>query len=216
MKITHLTIALACSLAFTSCDKKKVQNETSAPLQAAGTELPAQAQAAEIYRLQSGDKISMQMAKEPSMTTEAEIGKSGSLVFPLIGLVTVKGLSVPELEQKLMGLYRGKHYVDPKISIVIQGYAIRFVRVSGAVLNPGAVPYPEKGAISLAQAVAYAGGILETGNDQKITLSRKKGGADVYSLAAGAKIKLFPGDTVVVPRLPVDKRGKDHDGHDNR
>ena len=57
------------------------------------------------------------------MRLSAKIGKSGALSFPLIGSVYVKGYTVPELEQKLRALYQKDYYVDPKISVLITGYA---------------------------------------------------------------------------------------------
>ena len=74
------------------------------------------------------------------MSRSALIGKSGSISFPLIGSVDLVGLTVPELEQKLVDLYKKDYFVDPKISVIITSYATKSVIVSGAVTKPGAVP----------------------------------------------------------------------------
>ena len=278
--ISPLTIVLACSLVFTACDRKKVQNETPAQpqdtgidrlqsgdtiaakihqspdfdveakidpsgkvffrlignvsvagltiaeleeklqqlyqkdfdlktevslsLKSRGTPKPsAHAQAAEIYRLHSGDKISMRMVAEPGIDTEAKIGKSGSISFPLIGKVSVKGLSRAELEQKLIEMYRVKHFVDPKISVLITDYAGKSFHVSGAVEHPASYGYPEEGTINLAQAIAMSGGIDPDGNIKGITLFRAgKAGSSIHEITAGGSVTINPGDTVVVPRLP--------------
>jgi len=155
-----------------------------------------------IYRLQQGDNIAMTIYQESDMSRSAMIGKSGSISYPLIGNVHVKGLTIPELEEKLRQLYQKDYYVDPKVSVIISSYTKLTVTVSGAVENPGAVAYPEEGALTLAQAVAAAGGIDFDGNTKRITVARKKGGSAVYSLVGGQGVKLSPGDTVVIPRLP--------------
>ena len=82
------------------------------------------------------------------MSRSALIGKSGSISFPLIGSVDLVGLTVPELEQKLVELYKKDYFVDPKISVIITGYATKSVVVSGGVTNSGGVPYPDEGGIS--------------------------------------------------------------------
>ena len=81
--ISPLTIVLACSLVFTACDRKKVQNET-----------PAQPQDTGIDRLQSGDTIAAKIHQSPDFDVEAKIDPSGKVFFRLIGNVSVAGLEV--------------------------------------------------------------------------------------------------------------------------
>lgn len=160
---------------------------------------------AEEYRLQQTDVIRMSIYQEDDMATECMIGKSGAVSFPLIGSVTVKGLTAVEVEAKLKELYQKDYFVDPKVSVIVVSYAKKWVTVSGAVENPGNVPYPEEGTINLASAVAMAGGVMEDGNSRSITVARKKGGSTTYSLANSGKVTLYPGDTVVIPRIPRPK-----------
>ncbi|BDS07616.1 hypothetical protein NT6N_26560 [Oceaniferula spumae] len=155
------------------------------------------------YRLQQTDVIRMTIYQEDDMTTEALIGKSGSVSFPLIGPVEVKGLTVDEVAKTVKDLYEKDYFVDPMVSVVVVTYAKKWVSISGAVENPGNVAYPEEGALNLASAVAMAGGIAADGNSRSITVARKKGGVARYSLSESGKITLLPGDTVIVPRLPL-------------
>ena len=157
----------------------------------------------EIYRLQRNDSISVTMFQEAAMSRSALIGKSGSISFPLIGSVDLVGLTVPELEQKLVDLYKKDYFVDPKISVIITGYATKSVVVSGAVTNSGAVPYPDEGIISLAQAIAASGGITEMGDTNRITIVRKKGGSTVTTMNQAGELELLPGDTALVHMLPM-------------
>jgi polysaccharide export outer membrane protein len=122
----------------------------------------------------------------------------------LIGSVQVKGLTVKDVELSVKSLYEKDYLVYPSIRVIVVAYAKKWVTVSGAVLSPGRVPYPEEGTINLPSAIAMTGGVMEMGNSGKITVARKKGGSKIYSLAASSKIILYPGDTVLVPRLPID------------
>lgn len=160
---------------------------------------------AEEYRLQQTDVIRMSIYQEDDMQTEALIGKSGTVSFPLIGAVTVKGLTVSEVEKKLKELYEKDYLVNAKVNVIVVSYAKKWVTVSGAVENPGNIPYPEEGTINLASAVAMAGGVMQDGNSRSITVARKKGGSKKYSLSSSGKVTLYPGDTVVVARLPVQR-----------
>jgi protein involved in polysaccharide export with SLBB domain len=159
----------------------------------------------EVYRLQRNDSISVTMFQEAGMSRSALIGKSGSISFTLIGSVDVIGLTVPELEQKLVELYKKDYFVDPKISVIITGYATKSVIVSGAVTNSGGVPYPDEGTISLAQAIAASGGITEMGDTNRITIVRKKGGSMVTTMNQAGEVELLPGDTALVHMLPMNQ-----------
>ena len=157
------------------------------------------------YKLQRNDSISMTMFQEQGMSRSALIGKSGSISFTLIGSVDVVGLTVPQLEQKLTELYKKDYFVDPKISVIITGYAAKNVIVSGAVVNPGGVPYPDEGTISLAQAIAASGGITEMGDTNRITIVRKEGGDPIVTtMNRAGTVELSPGDTALVHMLPLE------------
>ena len=159
----------------------------------------------DVYRLQRNDSISMTMFQEPAMSRSGLIGKSGSISFPLIGSVDLVGLTVTELEEKLVELYKEDYLVDPKISVIITGYATKSVIVSGAVVNPGGVPYPDEGTVSLAQAIAASGGITEMGDTNRITIVRKKGGSIVTTMNQAGEVELLAGDTALVHMLPINQ-----------
>ena len=159
----------------------------------------------DVYRLQRNDSISVTMFQEEGMSRSALVGKSGSISFPLIGSVDIVGLTVTELEQKLTELYKKDYFVDPKISVIITGYATKSVVVSGAVVNPGGVPYPDEGTISLAQAIAASGGITEMGDTNRITIVRKKGGSMVTTMNQAGEVELLAGDTALVHMLPINQ-----------
>ena len=139
------------------------------------------------------------------MSRSGLIGKSGSISFPLIGSVDLVGLTVTELEEKLVELYKEDYLVDPKISVIITGYATKSVIVSGAVVNPGGVPYPDEGTVSLAQAIAASGGITEMGDTNRITIVRKKGGSIVTTMNQAGEVELLAGDTALVHMLPMNQ-----------
>ena len=159
----------------------------------------------EVYRLQRNDSISVTMFQEAGMSRSALVGKSGSISFPLIGSVDIVGLTVTELEQRLTELYKKDYFVDPKISVIITGYATKSVVVSGGVTNPGGVPYPDEGTISLAQAIAASGGITEMGDTNRITIVRKKGGSMVTTMNQAGEVELLAGDTALVHMLPMNQ-----------
>ena len=159
----------------------------------------------EVYRLQRNDSIAVTMFQEEGMSRSALVGKSGSISFPLIGSVDIVGLTVTELEQRLTELYKKDYFVDPKISVIITRYATKSVVVSGGVTNPGGVPYPDEGTISLAQAIAASGGITEMGDTNRITIVRKKGGSMVTTMNQAGEVELLAGDTALVHMLPMNK-----------
>jgi len=195
----HILTALILSLCAVTGVSAQVKKEKKIPK---ALEV-AEVQTAPEYRLQQTDEISMTVYREPDMDTQSMIGKSGTVSFPLLGAVEIKGLTVVEAENKLKQLYEKDYLVSAMVRIHVTSYAKKWVSIAGAVENGGNIPYPEEGILTLSSAIAMAGGVMQTGNSKRITVARKKGGASVYTLTAGAKVFLNPGDTVVVPRLPI-------------
>ena len=117
-----ILLTLVSTLLFTACNRKTAEDTLPQQPEGPSTEQSSQPQNERDYCLQGGDTITMQIHQEPDLTTEAKIDETGTVSFPLIGKVNVKGLSVPELEQKLEKLYRKDYIVAPKINITFKNY----------------------------------------------------------------------------------------------
>lgn len=128
---------------------------------------PPLASAAE-YRLQPGDILDFSVAGVPDLKQRVPVGLDGSASFPLIGEVSVAGLPVAEVREKVKEQLPHKSLTirsqDGRENLtVISGDEImlgiaeyRPVYVSGDVSKPGEQPF--RAGLSVRQAVSLAGG----------------------------------------------------------
>ena len=80
---------------------------------------PVPAQKAD-YVLGAGDVIKVTVFQSPELSLEARIPESGVVNYPLLGSVTLGGLTISEAEKRLAdGLLTGKYLKQPQVSILV-------------------------------------------------------------------------------------------------
>lgn len=130
------------------------------------------------------------------------VSGSGTVRMPLIGEVSIAGMSTNAAAAKLEGAYRSAGiYTTPTFQISASGAdAVRqdMVTISGFVRGAG--PKPFTPGMTLYQAVAAAGGANEFGDMKRVLLMRGKS-SRVYNLnnLQDRNIALQADDTIEVP-----------------
>lgn len=131
---------------------------------------PAPPPAPAVYQIRPSDKLFVTMYMEPESSKEATIARDGTANLYLIGQVKLAGLSRDQATEKVIQLYK-KYYKNPRVNIEIREYAPRRVIVDGYVMRAGPVFFMMEERLTLAQAIAAAGGIQPRGS-QVVTLTR--------------------------------------------
>ncbi|WP_413171722.1 polysaccharide biosynthesis/export family protein [Anabaena azotica] len=73
-----------------------------------------------LYRLGIGDSISVSVQRFPDLTFQAAINPEGNIVVPLLGVISLQGLSLKEAEAKIRsGLNR--YVIDPIVLLSLSG-----------------------------------------------------------------------------------------------
>lgn len=145
------------------------------------------------YRLGTGDKIKVTVFGEEDASGEYEIDATGTISARLIGRVAVKGMTVSEVEQALYDQYRSRGFFkNPKISIELVN--LRPFFILGEVEKRGNYPYIN--GLTVAQAVAIAGGYTYRASRSRITIQRAGGAREE---PATEDTPVYPGDVVRVP-----------------
>jgi polysaccharide export outer membrane protein len=164
------------------------------------------------YLIGGGDILRISVFKNPDLSLDARVSESGSLSYPLIGAVSVGGLTLPAAERKIAELLKeGGFVLNPQVNILVtQGFSGQ-VSVIGEVKNAGRYSLEAAGG-HLSGMLAVAGGIAPTGSDIVI-VSGVRGGKpfrreiDVVAMSLGSAgaedILLAGGDTVYVNRAPL-------------
>ena len=156
------------------------------------------------YQIAPGDRLAVSVYGEPEFDREIRVSERGTILYPPLGEVYVEGLSVEETMQKLEGLLGKDYFVEPKVNVDIVEYG-RFY-VQGEVEEPGS--FELRGALSLVDALVYAGGPTETAELSHVKIHRTYGEAGEREFSVdlsreGASFFLKPMDRVV-----IEPRGK--------
>jgi len=174
--------------------------------------IPLAAQTAEEYKLGAGDTVRITAYNNADLTTEARIAEDGSIPFPLLGRVTLAGLTKSGAEQKLsQQLTEGGFLRQAAINLTVLEYRSQQVSVLGAVGKPG--KYPISSATTVLDILAEAGGIAENGSSV-VRLVRRNGNGESTqhevdlnrAMVAGnveADLAVTNGDVIFVAEQPV-------------
>lgn len=152
-----------------------------------------QAQDLQHYKLGADDVISVSVFDEPDLSLkEVRISNTGTIAMPLIGQISLKGLSVAEAENKIYNLYLGDYLKKPDITVTIVEY--RQFYVNGEVEKPGGYSYRE--GMTVQRAITLAGGFTERASRSKIQLIRETNSS--VPIEATLNTPVQPGDVITV------------------
>ena len=92
------------------------------------------------YRLNVGDLVSIQVYGEADLSLETRIGDTGTISYPLLGELTLAGLTVNEAEGLITTGLKGPYLVDPAVTIAIREYRLTIPATSSTPVGPAASP----------------------------------------------------------------------------
>lgn len=129
----------------------------------------AQGGALSSYKLGSGDMISIRVLGEDDLKREkVRLSDAGTVSFPVLGEIRVKGMTVGALEEYITTGLRGRYLLDPKVTVAIEEYRNFFV--NGLVEKPGGYQFVP--GLTVRKAVSIAGGFKERAARDKINIIR--------------------------------------------
>jgi len=157
------------------------------------------------YRMGPGDKLRIEVYKDPQLSQSLQVRPDGKITLPLVADVQASGLTPIQLRDDLTG--RLKEYItNPVVTVIVVEASAATAYVVGEVNHPGAVTL-QGGQITVLQAIALAGGLKDFANSKNIRILRKSSIVGVQTInfnykdaiRGGESVYLRPGDTVVVP-----------------
>ena len=146
------------------------------------------------YKLGVGDVISVQVIGEDDLKREKiRLSDAGTLSFPYLGEIRVRGMTVGALEEFITKGLTGRYLLNPQVIVTIQEYRNYFI--AGEVGKPGGYPYVP--GITVRKAISLAGGFKERASREKINIIRE---ADAKGLSERVSLEalLQPGDIITV------------------
>jgi protein involved in polysaccharide export with SLBB domain len=143
------------------------------------------------YQLGSGDRLQVTVFRHDSLSGEFALDATGTIALPLVGAVPADGLTTRQLESAIEDQLReGGYLVAPDVSIALLNR--RPFYVLGEVAQPG--QYEHVAGMTLAKAVAVAGGYTYRADRGSVTISRGH-----CLREATAATRVLPGEIIRVP-----------------
>ena len=174
----------------------------SAPSSTGGVSAPAG------YVLSPTDQVTIEVFGEDDLRTSGRLNPEGNLSVPLLGSIHLAGLTLTQAVSKLTELYSRDYLVNPKINVMLLGYARKRFSILGQVNHPGSLEMPEntQNGIDILEAIALAGGYTRIASPERITVRRQSASGDQifkvnakrFTKGKGGGFLVKPGDTINV------------------
>jgi len=151
------------------------------------------------------DIINIDVVGEKDLSKEnLRVSSSGTITFPFLGNVEVKGKTPAEVENLLKEQLGKDYLVNPQVIVTVKEYRSRTVSVIGQVNKPGNIALPAEQKMGILEAIAQAGDLAKSANKNRIEVSRK-GKTQTFTLDGlkkdtnpDKKFWLEPGDVIYV------------------
>ena len=160
------------------------------------------------YRLGPEDVISVSVFNQDRYSRSAiTVPPDGRISYPLIPEgISVVGKTTQQLQEEITKRF-DEYIIDPKVTVSLDKAVSATYSVIGDVAQPGVRTMSRR--YSIIDALAMAGGVLNTGNKSKVVILRQQADGNVRPIFVNVKeiergrarqmAYLVPGDQVVVP-----------------
>jgi len=162
--------------------------------------------APDVYRIGVEDELTVNVWREPELSSSVVVRPDGMITLPLLNDVKVTGMTPMELQTSLTD--RLKAFInEPQVVIIPRAIRSRKVYLVGEVGKQGT--YPLNGTKTVLQLLTEAGGVSPFAKADSIYVLRDQNGKQTklpfrYKKAISGKsdredFALIPGDMIVVP-----------------
>jgi polysaccharide export outer membrane protein len=159
------------------------------------------------YRIGPRDLIEVRVFETQELNGSLRVSEDGLINMPLVGNVTVAGLTETEAAQRIKGVLEEKALQRASVSVQVQEFRARPISVIGSVRQPGNLAFA--GRWTLLEALTAAGGLDDTHGAFIHVLRRSENGlSDQVSIRTNdllvradprVNIPILPGDLINVP-----------------
>jgi polysaccharide export outer membrane protein len=158
------------------------------------------------YVIGPGDLLQVSVWKNETLSRVTPVRPDGKISMPLLHDVQASGLTAMQLRDKIANAL-GEFLPNPEVSVSVNEVRSMRISVLGEVQRPGVIEL--RGATTILEALALAGGFRDFASPSKITIIRNDENGKTqkikfnYNRAVGnsgeENLVLKSGDVVVVP-----------------
>jgi polysaccharide export outer membrane protein len=146
------------------------------------------------YRIDTGDRVSITVYQESDLSVNGvRVKANGTIAYPLLGDLYVAGLTSQELQDLVTSKLRDGYLKKPSIDVSIDSYRLYYIK--GEVTRPGGYTFVD--GLTVAKAVALAGGYTVRASESSITLVRESDPENPLD-SVGVNSAIQPGDIITV------------------
>jgi polysaccharide export outer membrane protein len=162
------------------------------------------------YLVGPGDALSINVWRNPELSTSVTVRPDGKLSTPLVEEMVVQGKSptaiARDIEQAL-----GKYVRDPVVTVIVTSFVGPYseqIRVVGEAVRPQFLPYKQK--MTVMDVMIATGGLTDFANGNQATLVRStEGQQQRFSVRLqdlikrgdiSANVEMLPGDILIIPQ----------------
>lgn len=159
------------------------------------------------YHLRAGDTFDVDFALSPEFNQTVSVQPDGYGSFKAIGTIPVQGKTIPELTEAIRTAY-AQILHDPLVVVMLKDFEKPYFIATGQVARPG--KYDLRSELTLAEALAMAGGVNDKAKISQIVLYRRTESGfegkvfNLKKLLASRDLsedpQLLPGDLLYVPQ----------------
>ncbi len=164
------------------------------------------------YRLGPGDAISVIVQRFSDLSFQASINPEGNIVVPLVGTISVQGLTLEEAQEKIR-IALDRYVISPQVVVSLAAQRPVQVTITGEVVRPGIYPIGS-GTPRIGDALLVSGGSTMLADLRQVQIRRTlvdgsivAQNIDLYTpLQNGGQfpnLRLQDGDAIIVPRREV-------------
>jgi polysaccharide export outer membrane protein len=212
MKVQHMNastlatfvLVVACSVSPASAQTSGVQTSGAQTPNLSARSTPPSAAVAADYRLVVGDKLRIEVYKDPQVSQSLQIRPDGKITLPLVGDVPAAGYTPTALQDSITKSLK-EYMTTPVVTVIVVEAQPQTISVIGEVNGPGT--HTIKGQTSVIEALAMAGGFKDFANTKNIIIQRP-GPNGVKTIrfnykdaikSEGKPMYVQPGDVIIVP-----------------
>lgn len=155
------------------------------------------------YRLVAGDKLRIEVYREPQLSQSLQVRPDGKITLPLIGDIVAAGETPSAVRDALTAAFQ-EYINNPVVTVIVVEAQPQTISVMGEVNSPGVQPlkYP----MTVIDALATAGGFKDFANKKNIVI-RRMTPTGVQSItfnyneavkSSSRPLYLQPGDVIIV------------------
>jgi len=122
------------------------------------------------YTVGIDDILDINVLQPDKLLADVTVAPDGTISFPYIGSVTVKGLTLTEIQTEIQNRLADGYMKYPVVTVSLKESRSRKFFVYGEVMHPG--PYPIDENVTVLRAISMAGGFTKFGSSSRVKLLR--------------------------------------------